>query len=108
MAGAAELWNPAAFSTYGSDALELTHPELGELAVGIAQSLRAPKAYKAVKKMYVAVAKELARLNWTDLIDVPDGLYVLSVNVDVSDLTANFKAIYGAARVKELLREGLL
>jgi hypothetical protein len=42
------------------------------------------------------------------LIDAPDELYVLSVDVDVSDLTANFKAIYGAARVKELLREGLL
>ena len=56
----------------------------------------------------MAVAKELARLNWTDLMDVPAGLYVLSVNVGVCDLKANFKAIYGAARVKELLREGLL
>ena len=107
-ASPAELWNPASFSTFDSDALELDDAELGELAREIALGLRAPKDYAAVKKTYLAVAKALADIDWQACLAPAADFKVLAVDVDVSDLKKNFKAIIGAAAFKELQKSGLI
>ncbi|NOY24903.1 MAG: hypothetical protein GXP62_03435 [Oligoflexia bacterium] len=94
-ASASDLWNPAGFSTHGQESLELDDAELDELAVEIALGLRTPKNYKAVKKTYLAVAKTLAGLDWSAVLDTTDDFKVLAVSVDMADLKANFRAILG-------------
>lgn len=105
---ASDLWNPAGFSTHGHESLELDDAELGELAAELAQGLRAPKDYKAVKKTYLTVAKALNDVEWSTVLSTTDDFKVLAVSVDMADLKANFKAILGAGPAKELARGGLL
>jgi len=103
-----DLWNPAGFSTHGSDALELDDAELGELARAITLILRAPKDFAAVKNSYLRSAQALAAMEWQTAITTTDDFKVLAVDVEMSDLKSNFKAIIGAGPTKEMQREGLL
>jgi len=105
---AAELWNPARFATHGSDALELADGQLTELAAEIARGLRAPRDYAAVKKTYVAVARTMLGTDWRAVIPTTEDFTIVAVNVDMSDLEKNLRAIVGAAGTKQLKRDGLL
>ncbi len=104
----AELWNPAGFATHDGHALELDADQPRELAREIARCLRAPKDYAAVVKMYVGVARALAGFDWPAALLPTEDFQILAVNVDLSDLDKNFKAILGAAAYKRLVGSGLL
>jgi hypothetical protein len=61
-----------------------------------------------VKKTLVAAAKELGRRNWKGVLVATADFKAIAVDVDLSDLAANMKAIYGKPTVTELERQGLL
>lgn len=103
-----QLFNPAVFASFDSDALELKADDLDELAEDVCKGLRTPKDYVSVKKMYVAVARSLTNVNWRQDIDVTDDFVVLASDVTMADLYANAKTILGARAANAMQREGLL
>jgi hypothetical protein len=102
------LWNPANFELHDSDQLELKSPDLEELAASVALTLRTPKHYAAVRKVYVAAAKSLSEMNLGALLSITADFQVIATDVDMSDLTKNLRAIAGAKTTRTLQRRGLL
>ena len=102
------FWNPASFSTFDCDELELDDPATLSEADAIKHHLKDADNMNVVRKLLVQVAKKLNSVHWSEVIPVTQDFIVYAVDLEGSHWGESIKAAVPARKRKALQALGLI
>tara|TARA_R110002096_G_scaffold44524_9_gene119882 strand:+ start:39257 stop:39805 length:549 start_codon:yes stop_codon:yes gene_type:complete len=85
------LWNPAEFSTFDSEELEIDGTTLEHLSKVLNKKLGETGEWSAGLAMLNSVAKELGALDWGTALTTTDDFVAYAIDYELCDLRENLK-----------------